>query len=172
MKFPFSKKLSVEDLQAQAEKDFMDALEKSQDKSRVAKQFCMRIALQSRTNIDKLFVEAAKKTERYDELAMAAIAAGSELPAQPEASCFQIVKGSGGSYYSYIPERFAKQIFAIGASYQTTRISRSDAIEQAQRVANTLFDELGVSQSFEVLQFLREEELDSGSSDSSDQEND
>jgi len=158
MIFNFKKKVDIEELKTQAQKDFEKALELKEDKARSSKQYCTRIALQSRTHIDKLFVEAAKKTEDFEAIAMEAMAAGESIPEKPIASPWLSIKSTDGLIYSYIPEKYAIQIFAIAAAYQTVKIGRAGAIEQAQRSADTLFEDIGVSQSFNVLQFLRDEE--------------
>jgi len=158
MIFNFKKKVDIEELKTQAQKDFEKASELKEDKARSSKQYCTRIALQSRTHIDKLFVEAAKKTEDFEAIAMEAMAAGESIPEKPIASPWLSIKSTDGLIYSYIPEKYANQIFAIAAAYQTVKIGRAGAIEQAQRSADTLFEDIGVSQSFNVLQFLRDEE--------------
>lgn len=158
MIFNFKKKVDIEELKKQAQADFEKAFQLKDDKTRSSKQYCTRIALQSRTHIDKLFVEAAKKTEDYEALAMEAIAAGESIPEKPIASPWLSIKSTDGLIYSYIPEKYANQIYAIAAAYQTVKIGRTGAIEQAQRAADTLFEEIGVSRSFNVLQFLRDEE--------------
>jgi hypothetical protein len=169
MIFNFKKKPDIDELKKQAQADFEKALELKEDKARSSKQYCTRIALQSRTHIDKLFVEAAKKTEDFEAVAMEAIAAGESIPEKPTASPYLSIKSNDGLIYSYIPEKFANQVFAIAAAYQTVKIGRAGAIEQAQRTADTLFEEIGVSQSFNVLQFLRdEEELDKNNGTESD----
>jgi len=89
---------------------------------------------------------------------MEAMAAGESIPEKPIASPWLSIKSTDGLIYSYIPEKYANQIFAIAAAYQTVKIGRAGAIEQAQRSADTLFEDIGVSQSFNVLQFLRDEE--------------
>jgi len=99
-----------------------------------------------------------KKTEDFEAIAMEAMAAGESIPEKPIASPWLSIKSTDGLIYSYIPEKYANQIFAIAAAYQTVKIGRAGAIEQAQRSADTLFEDIGVSQSFNVLQFLRDEE--------------
>jgi hypothetical protein len=158
MIFNFKKKLDLTEMKKQAQADFEKALELKEDKTRSSKQYCTRIALQSRTHVDKLFVEAAKKTEDFEALAMEAIAAGGVIPDKPIPLPWLSIQSADGLIYSYIPEKYANHIFAIAAAYQTVKISRAEAINQAQRTADALFEELGVSQSFNVLQFLRDEE--------------
>ena len=87
-----------------------------------------------------------------------AIAKDTEAPLLPVADPFQLVKSGGEFIYTYIPERFAEKVFALGAAYQTLKISRAQAIGRTQAIANELWIELGVRESFEVLRFLRDEE--------------
>ena len=158
MIFNFKRKQNIDELKKQAQADFDKALQLKEDNTRSSKQYCTRIALQSRTHVDKLFVEAAKKTEDFEAAAMEAIAAGESIPDKPLPTPWLGIKSTDGLIYSYIPEKYANQIFAIAAAYQTVKLDRTGAIEQAQRTADALFEEIGVSQSFNVLQFLRDEE--------------
>jgi hypothetical protein len=60
----------------------------------------------------------------------------------------------------------------LGAAYQTLKISRAQAIEQTQAVANELWLELGLAEPFEVLRFLRDEERDEASAGTGSAESD
>ena len=76
----------------------------------------------------------------------------------PQADEFQLVKSGGEFTYTYIPESYASKVFALGAAYQTLKLSRREVIEKTQEMANALWDQLGLIESFEVLRFLRDEE--------------
>jgi hypothetical protein len=161
MIFSFGKSSSAK-LKESAKKDYESAIEKSHDKSRLAKQHCLRVALRCRTNIDMLFIEAAKKTELHEVETLAAIREGKRLPDPPTANCYQLAKVADGHLYTYLPEKHAEVIFSIGASFQTQKISKEVAINRVQAIADSICDELGVLQRFQVLQFLLDDsELES-----------
>jgi len=65
MIFNFKRKQNIDELKKQAQADFEKALQLKEDNTRSSKQYCTRIALQSRTHVDKLFVEAAKKNRGF-----------------------------------------------------------------------------------------------------------
>lgn len=138
--------------------DFERALTLAASPLRESRVSCVRIALKCRANIDTAFAKAASDTARYEEMALLAIAKGEKAPAIPVSDPYQLVKSGEEFAYTYIPEHYAQKVFALGAAYQTLKISRAQAIEQTQEVANELWDELGLIEPFEVLRFLRDEE--------------
>jgi len=141
-----------------AREDFETALSLASSLSRDNRIFCVRVALKCRANIDAAFAKAASDIARHEEQALLAIAKGGDQPNLPVADCFQLVKSGEDFTYTYLPERFAEKVFVLGAAYQTLKISRPQAIEQTQDVANALWRELGLTEPFEVLRFLRDEE--------------
>lgn len=159
----------TEKIKLKARQDYEQARKVSESPSRDNRVFCVRVALKCRANIDSAFVQAARKVEIYDQQAILTIANGDEMPASPIAEPYQLVKTGAEYVMTYIPEGFAERIFSIGGAYQTLKIDRAKAIEQAQLVANDIWDELGLSESFEVLRFLRDEE--DQSSQNPEQEN-
>lgn len=166
MIFSFGKTNNSNKLKEVAKKEYEVALAKADDKSRLSKQLCLRMALRCRTNIDKLFVEAAQKTEAHEVGVLSAVAAGKRPPDPPVASCYQLAKVPDGYIYTYLPEKHAEAIFKIAVAYQTEKIGRSTAIERTQAIADVVCEELGVLQKFQVLQFLVEED-DAGGAASS-----
>jgi response regulator RpfG family c-di-GMP phosphodiesterase len=154
-------------LKEAAKKEYETALAKANDKSRLAKQLCLRMALRCRTNIDKLFVEAAQKTELHEAESLAALAANKRPPDPPLASCYQLVKIPDGYIYTYLPDKHAETIFRIAVAYQTQKMSRGSAIERTQVVADAVCEELGVVQQFQVLQFLIDADEENGAASSS-----
>ena len=159
-----------EKLKKKVKEDYDNAVALSESPARDNRVFCVRVALKCRANIDAAFAKAASETERYEELALIAIAKGGESPAIPVADPFQLVKSGEEFAYTYIPERSAEKIFALGAAYQTLKMSRAQAIEQTQAVADQLWLDLGLAEPFEVLRFLRDEEREEGSTGSNSAE--
>jgi hypothetical protein len=167
MIFSFGRTNNSNKLKDVAKKEYENALAKADDKSRLAKQLCMRMALRCRTNIDKLFVEAAQKTELHEAQVLAAGATGKRPPEPPTANCYQLVKVPDGYIYTYLPEKHAEAIFKIAVAYQTEKMSRNSAIERTQAIADAVCEELGVLQKFQVLQFLLDEDNEGGAASSS-----
>lgn len=158
MIFSFGRTNNSNKLKEIAKKEYEVALAKADDKSRISRQLCLRMALRCRTNIDKLFVEAAQKTEAHEAEVLSAVATSKRPPEAPVASCYQLVKVPDGHIYTYLPEKHAEAIFKIAAAYQTEKMSRNSAIERTQAIADQVCEELGVLQKFQVLKFLEDED--------------
>lgn len=141
-----------------AKDDYELAKSMADKPNRESRIFCVRVALKCRANLDTAFARAAREIAQHEELATLALAKGAKKPDLPNADPFQLVQISSEFVYTYIPENFADAIFAAGAAYQTTAISRTQAIERAQSIANDMWEELGLTEMFEVLRFLRDEE--------------
>ena len=92
---------------------------------------------------------------------MKAIAQELEKPPAPRANPFQLVKTVNGEVFAYVPQSFVDEIFTLGGQYQTMQITAESAIETAQLIANRMYDDLGIEDSFEALGFLREEQTNS-----------
>jgi hypothetical protein len=145
-------------LKNKAKADYEQALTIADSPARDSRIFCVRIALKCRANIDAAFAKAASEIARYEELALIAIAKSTEAPPIPLADAFQLVKSGEEFTYTYIPERFADKVFATGVAYQTLKVTRAQAIGRTQAIANEIWIELGLTDPFEVLRFLRDEE--------------
>jgi len=104
-----------------------------------------------------------KKTELYEAEYIAALAANKRPPDPPVANCYQLAKIADGYIYTYLPPKHAEAVFRIATAYQTEKISRHVAIEKTQVVADAVWEELGVIQKFQVLQFLIDENDESAS---------
>ena len=154
----WGKESKSQKLKNKAKADYEQALKVAASPARDSQIFCIRISLRCRANLDAAFAKAASDIARSEELALMAIAKDTEAPLLPVADPFQLVKSGGEFIYTYIPERFAEKVFALGAAYQTLKISRAQAIARTQAIANDLWIELGLTESFEVLRFLRDEE--------------
>lgn len=126
--------------------------------SREGRSLKVRIALRSRALLDKAFVEGAKRTEIYQEQMMKAIAQEIEKPALPKANPFQLVKTVNGEVFAYVPQNFVDEVFTLGGQYQTMQITAESAIETAQLIANRMYEDIGIEDTFEALGFLREEQ--------------
>lgn len=119
----------------------------------------MRMVLLCRAHLDKTFVDGAEKSVVYDVLATQAIMAGQDKPPMPLANEYQQVPAvSGDKVWVYLPQEYADLAFSLGASYQRTDLDAKQAIDAMQALANQIFSvELGIHDTFMVLQFLRNE---------------
>ena len=118
----------------------------------------MRMGMLCRAHLDKAFVNGAEQTAQWQELAALAVADGKPVPELPAASNFVKIKSGAGEVYSYLPEEFSQEAFALGCRYQRTEISAPKAIDAMQALANQIsFYELRLEEPFQALTFLREE---------------
>ena len=126
--------------------------------SREARSARTRMGLLCRAHLDKTFIDGAEQTAVHQAALARALVQGKEKPEEPRAPEFQRIKSGGRDLWVYVPQEYADQAFALGGRYQKTELSAEQAILEMQSVADQIFlMELKLDQSFEVLQFLREE---------------
>jgi hypothetical protein len=126
--------------------------------SREARSARTRMGLLCRAHLDKTFIDGAEQTAVHQDALARALVQGKEKPEEPQAPEFQCIKSGGRDLWVYVPQEYADQAFALGGRYQKTELSAEQAILEMQSVADQIFlMELKLEQSFEVLQFLREE---------------
>ena len=78
---------SDKELKATARKEYDKGVSLKGD-SRKEEAYRMRIALRARGHVDKLFLEAAQKAEKFNDIAMMCIAEGKPAPEPPKPSNF------------------------------------------------------------------------------------
>ena len=127
------------------------------DSTRDERMLKLRVGLRCRGHMDKVFIEGAQKTERHQELCLAAVAKGLDTPESPTVSVFQAAKTLNKQIYTYIPPEFAEELFTLGGLYQTMQIDAAKAIVLAQEVAARVSLDLGLDDPLVALQFLRDE---------------
>jgi len=134
-------------------------LKKTGEAGRETRSARMRMVLLCRAHLDKTFVDGAEKAVSYDVLAMQAVVAGQDKPPLPLASEYQQIPAvSGEKVWVYLPQKYADLAFAMGSAYQRTELTAEQAIDGMQALADQLFSqEIGIHDSFLVLQFLRDE---------------
>ena len=126
--------------------------------SREARSARVRMGLLCRAHLDKTFIDGAEQTAVHEAATARALIQGKEKPAERQAPEFQRIKSGGRDLWVYVPQEYADQAFALGGRYQNTELSAEQVIVEMQNVADKIFlMELKLDQSFEVLQFLREE---------------
>lgn len=118
----------------------------------------MRMGMLCRAHLDKAFVNGAEQTAQWQELAALAVADGKPAPELPTASNFVKIKSGAGEVYSFLPEEYSQEAFALGCRYQRTEIAAPKAIDAMQALANQIsYYELRLEEPFQALTFLREE---------------
>ncbi len=139
-----------------------DKVTSTQSDSREARIMRVKMGLLSRAHLDKSFVTGAEQTASWQELCVAALANGKEAPPMPEPSLFQKIKAGENEIYVYLPEEYAHEAYSWGGKYQRAEIPAPKAIEAMQGLANQLCHyELKLPEPFQVLQFLRDELVNS-----------
>jgi hypothetical protein len=141
-------------LKATAQKEYNKAMSLKGD-SRKEDAFRMRIALRLRGHMDKLFVEAAQKAEKFNDLAMICAAQGKPAPEPPKPSNFMKLVTASGEVWSYLPEEYANFVYRYGMLYQGMGVTGPKAISQVQQISDAIGIELHLQKPLVALEFLR-----------------
>lgn len=136
---------------------------------RTARSLRVRMGLLSRAHLDKTFIDGAEKMALYQDVMMAALAAGQSLPPEPQFSLFQLVDTLGGSaFWVYLPQEYVEKVFTLGMSYQRMNITAQVAIDSVQSVLDQICRfEFKLEESLMGLQFLRDEMAQAAGGDDS-----
>ena len=105
---------------------------------------------------DMTFVEGAKKTEAHQHAIAQAKTGGKPEPEAPFTSAYKQVNTLSGKIWVYIPQQVTNQIFDLGSKYQLELITKGQAIEVAQSIADQLTSTLELDHPIEPLAFLAE----------------
>jgi len=160
--FSFFEKNTPEDGKNRAKAAFEKVAELRSD-SRDARSARVRMWLLCRAHLEKTFIYGAEQTALWQDLVAVAISKGQELPVLPDPPVYQQIRVGDSDVYVYLPEEFAQEAFNFGSKYQKTELSRSKAIEEMQALADRLCKwELRLDESYQILQFLRDEEAAEG----------
>ena len=112
MKF-FRKKEGDSNAKVKAKADFEKCA--TLDDSHLSTVFRTRIALRSRTHLDKAFLLGAKIELKYQADAKKALKAGKPLPERQTQDGYQVLKTSNGAIISYVnPELVQKLVTSVG----------------------------------------------------------
>ena len=148
-------------LKENAKKDYEKAIALTGD-SRKEDAYRMRIGLRARGHLDKLFVEAAQKAEKFNDIAMIHIAQGKSAPEPPKPPNFMKLLTASGEVWSYLPEECSVLVFKYGMLYQGMNVSGPKAILQVQKVVDAIATELKLPNSLVTLEFLRTQLAEEG----------
>ncbi len=105
---------------------------------------------------DMTFVEGAKKTEAHQQEMAQAQASGKPEPQEPFTSAYKQVKTLSGTIWVYIPQQISNKIFNLGSKYQLEMVTKSQAIEVGQSIADELTTTLELDHPIDALAFLAE----------------
>ena len=120
----------------------------------------IKIGLRCRAVIDTLFIEGAKEFEKFHKEKLEAIWEEKNPPEEPKPNNYQIIKSSQGDVVGYIPMEYAQAVYDISSDFQKKDISKEHAINLTQIVADNICNMLSLETSFNVLDFLRDEQKD------------
>lgn len=142
--------------QAQLAFDKVAALRGDDLGSRSARE---RMAKLCRAHLDKSFVCGAEQQASWQLMAEQALLKGEARPGPPpKGSEFQWLQADSGEVMAYLPAEYAQAAHQLGQRYQSTAIGATQAIEQAQALADMLCRyDLRLERPFPALQFLRDE---------------
>jgi hypothetical protein len=151
----FGKKSKLERVKSDAKADYLKCAALDGE-DRLHRVFSARIAQRARLNLDKIFVQGAKAEEQRQVQVAEAIKAGKELPPRIVHEGYNQLQGVSGSVVSWVPEELANKMFNLGADYQITEISAHDALQQADKIAEAVVEDLQTTQPIQLLSLLRE----------------
>ena len=128
------------------------------DDSHASLVFRTRNALRVRANLNKTFIQGAKRELKYQADLVAAIKAGKATPERPKVeSGYQVISSSVGELISYVPIHHAQKMYDLGGKYQTTELNVAQVFEEAASIAKEVADDLKFTSKIELLEFLRQE---------------
>ena len=157
----FGKKSKLERIKADAKADFLKCSTLDPE-DRLHRMFSARIAQRARLNLDKIFVQGAKTEEKRQTDLAEALKAGKELPERMKHEGYNQLQGVSGTVVSWVPEELADKMFNLGADYQIQQVRAHEALEQADKIAACLVEELQTSQDIQLLGLLRSGDSEDG----------
>lgn len=154
----FNSSKSVASLKQQAKQDFEKVTSLKGD-GRTERSLRARMAMLVRAHADKTFVDGAERTAAYQDVLMAALAAGRPVPEEPQPVTYQQIETSEGkTVWVYLPNEYTEQFFQLGRRYQRVDITAEAAIESAQNLLGQISRfEFRLGHELIALAFLRDE---------------
>ena len=138
-------------------KAFYDQVVTLSKTSKDSRKLRALIGNRSKAFFDQTFVEGAKKTETHQK----AKEAGNKTAVLPTSlkisSPYKQVKTVSGTVWVYLPEKITAEIFELGCKYQSGLVSKEQAIEVAESIADKITDTLDLDNKLIPLAFLSEE---------------
>jgi hypothetical protein len=146
-------------LQERCLSDYQDAT--NYEETGVAEITRSKLANRARINIDQTFVDAARRTEAYEDERLKCLKAresDSHLSEPRHDGPYKIVKTGDNNIFTYIPDEYSKEIFKIGCSYQRDKMSKEKAVLIGNSVLQNICAELNVDYHIPAFRFLDEQQ--------------
>jgi hypothetical protein len=128
------------------------------DTSHLSTVFRTRIALRSRTHLDRAFVLGTKLELKYQADAAAAIKAGKPIPERQTHDGYQVLKTSNGPIMSYVDPELVQNISDLGGKYQKADLNVAQVFQEADDIAKQLVVLLKIDSRIQLLGLLRNED--------------
>ena len=138
-------------------KAFYDQVVTLSKTSKDSRKFRALIGNRTKAFFDQTFVDGAKKTETHQK----AEEAGNKTAVLPaslkHSSPYKQVKTVSGTVWVYLPEKLTNEIFELGCKYQSGVVSKHQAIEVAESIADKIADTLDLDNRIIPLALLSED---------------
>lgn len=128
------------------------------DGSHLSRVFRTRIALRSRTHLDKTFVLGAKLELKYQADVTAAIKAGKPIPERQVQDGYQLLKTSNGPIICYVAPTLVQKMSDLGGKYQKADLNVAQVFQEADAIAAELVELLKGDTRIQLLDLLRNED--------------
>lgn len=138
---------------------FYDQVVALNEDSKESRKLRALIGNRSKAFFDQTFVEGAKKTEAHQKAKEAGDKAAAAPASLKDSSSYKQVKTVSGKVWVYLPEKITMEIFELGCKYQSGFVSKEQAIEVAESIANQITEALELDSKLVPLTFLSEENL-------------
>lgn len=155
MKF-FRKKEENSKAKEKAKSDFEKCA--TLNSSHLSTVFRTRIALRSRTHLDKAFVLGAKLELKYQADVTAAIKAGKPIPERRIQDGYQVLKTANGPIISYVEPELVQKMSDLGGKYQKADLNVAQVFQEANSIAAEVVVLLKGDSSIQLLGLLRDED--------------
>jgi hypothetical protein len=126
--------------------------------SHLSNVFQTRIALRSRTHLDKAFLLGARLELKYQADVTAAIKAGNPIPERQTQDGYQVLKTSNGSIISYVDPELVQKMSDLGGKYQRADLNVAQVFQEANDIAKQLLVLLKADSQIQLLGLLRNED--------------
>lgn len=135
--------------------DYQNAI--NYDETGVTENTRSKLANRARINIDMTFVDAAKRTEAYEDERLKCLKtrdSDSHLQEPQYDGPYKIVKTGENNIFTYIPDEYSIEIFKIGCSYQRDKMSKEKAMLIGNSVLQNICADLDVDYHIPAFRFL------------------
>jgi len=99
-------------LKQKARKEYEKACELL-DSSKQTRAYRMHAYLRARAHVDKLFVEATRQAEAYNDLLTLSVIEGTAAPEKNAGDAFIKLKTTDGEIWSFLPQEYVCKVFDL-----------------------------------------------------------